>query len=73
VLDPLGHMFNKEAVLAALLAKKLDKKPLPPGLEHVKSLKVQCGFGLQLVHHRQARATALTRSGEGFGRCRTTC
>lgn len=39
VLDPLGHMFNKEAVLAALLAKKLDKKPLPPGLEHVKSLK----------------------------------
>jgi hypothetical protein len=40
VLDPLGHMFNKEAVLPALLAKKLDKKPMPPGLEHVKSLKV---------------------------------
>lgn len=44
MLDPLGHMFNKEAVLAALLAKKLDKKPLPPGLEHVKSLKVQAVF-----------------------------
>jgi len=52
VLDPLGHMFNKEAVLAALLAKKLDKKPLPPGLEHVKSLKVHAGgFRLLLVHH----------------------
>jgi hypothetical protein len=45
-------MFNKEAVLAALLAKKLDKKPLPPGLEHVKSLKVHAGgFRLLLVHH----------------------
>uniref|UniRef100_A0A7S0N047 Replication termination factor 2 n=1 Tax=Pyramimonas obovata TaxID=1411642 RepID=A0A7S0N047_9CHLO len=39
VLDPLGHLYNKEQVLHALLEKKLNKTAMPAGLEHVASLK----------------------------------
>mmetsp|Transcript_4821 Transcript_4821/g.8320 ORF Transcript_4821/g.8320 Transcript_4821/m.8320 type:complete len:323 (+) Transcript_4821:127-1095(+) len=39
VIDPLGHLYNKESVLQAILEKKLSKVPMPLGLEHVSSLK----------------------------------
>ena len=39
VLDPLGHLYNKEQVLQALLEKKLNKTAMPAGLEHVSSMK----------------------------------
>lgn len=39
VVDPLGYLYNKEAVLQALLENRQTKKGMPAGLEHIRSLK----------------------------------